>query len=95
MASLGGHHVQARTGRELTWQCVYEIVGEADLAYVAVITEGRNYLGQHEATLRFDPAGIPANAIVRMNMVQHLDRTTFGEGVPPDPRWVGWYGPYL
>jgi len=45
MPTLGGKHVQARTGRELTWWCVYEVVGEAELSYTAVINEGRDYLG--------------------------------------------------
>ena len=95
MATLGGKHVQARTGRELTYQCAYEVVGDAELSYFAIINEGRDYLGEHEATLRYDPFGIPVKAIVRMNLLKHLDRTTFGEGQPPDPRWIGWYGPYL
>jgi hypothetical protein len=95
MATLGGKHTQADTGRELTYQCVYEVVGQTDLSYLAVVTEGRNYLGRHEAALRFDPSGIPVKSAVRMNLLRHLDRTTFGQGVPPDPKWIGWYGPYL
>jgi hypothetical protein len=39
--------------------CAYEVAGEAELAYVAVVNEGRNLLGQQEATLHFDPFGIP------------------------------------
>lgn len=94
MASIGGKHHQARTKRELTYWCAFDIV-ENELVYVAVISEGRDYLGQHEARLPFDPSGIPARDLVRMVMLRHLDRTTFGEGKPPDPRWIGWYGPYL
>ena len=95
MATLGGKHVQTSSGRELTYQCVYEVVGDAELSYVAVISEGLNNLGQHEATLRYDPDDFPAKATVRMNLLRHLDRTKFEEGVPPDPEWIGWYGPYL
>ncbi len=50
---------------------------------------------QHEATLRFDPFGIPVKSFVRMNLIRHFDQTSFGEGVPPNPEWIGWYGPYL
>ena len=95
MPTLGGKHVQASTGRELTWWCTYEVVGEAELTYVAVISEGRNHVAQHEATLRYDPYGIPAKSVVRMNLLKHLDRTSFGEGHPPDSQWTGWYGPFL
>jgi putative DNA primase/helicase len=31
-----------RTRRELTWWCAYEVVGEAEPSYVAVISESRN-----------------------------------------------------
>jgi len=95
MATLGGKHVQARTGRELTYQCVYDVVGENEITYFAAISEGWNGLGQHEARFRFDPFGVPAKSVVRMNLLSYLDRTTFGEGVPPDPTWIGWYGPHL
>ena len=95
MATLGGKHHQSRTRRELTYWCAYEIVEATDLVYVAVISEGLNHLGQHEATLRYDPTGIPAKDLVRMDMLKHLDRTSFEEGKPPDARWIGWYGPYL
>ena len=94
MATLGGKQVQVGTGRELTFWCADEVVGEAELSYVAVIDEGRNLLGQHDATLRFDPSGIPAKSVVRMNLLTHLDRTSFGQGKAPEPRWIGWYGPY-
>jgi hypothetical protein len=89
MPTLGGKHVQARAGRELTWWCAYEVVGDAELCYVAVIREGRNLLGQHEATLRYDPTGIPAKSVVRMNLLKYLDRTSFGKGKAPDPKWIG------
>jgi hypothetical protein len=89
MPTLGGKHVQARTGRELTYQCVYEVVGEAELSYVAVISEARDHVGQHEATLRYDPTGIPAKSVVRMNLLKYLDRTSFGKGKAPDPKWIG------
>ena len=95
MANLGGKHVQAESGRELTYRCVYEVVGDTDLAYVAVVAEGLNYLGRHEASLRYDPFGIPVKSVVRMNLLRHLDRTTFGQGVLPGPKGIGWYGPYL
>jgi len=94
MATLGGKHLQAGTGRELTYWCAYEVVGGTSIFYVAVINEGMSLLGQHEATLRYDPKGIPAKAIGRTNILQHLNRTAFGEGQLPDPQWMGWYGPY-
>jgi hypothetical protein len=92
IANLGGKHIQARTGRELTYQCIYEVVGNVELFYGAVINEGRDYLGQHEATLRCDPSGVPAKSVVRLNLLKHIDRTAFGEGQPPNPQWIGWYG---
>ena len=95
MATLGGKRIQARTGRELTYWCAFEVVGETDLCYVAIVNEDLALLGQHEATLRYDPYGIPADAIVRMNIFKHIDQRRFGEGKFPDPRWIGWYGPYL
>jgi len=95
MSTLGGKHLQARRGRELAYWCAYAIVDETQLSYVAVINVGLALLGDHEATLRYDPAGIPAKAIVRMNLLRRLDQTSFGVGTLPDPQWVGWYGPYL
>jgi hypothetical protein len=94
MATLGGKHAQAQTARELTFSCSYEVVGEVEIAYAATITEGRAFLGLHEATLHFDPSGISAKSAVRMNLLKHLDQTSFGEGKLPDPKWIGWYGPY-
>ena len=95
MATLGGKHSQAHTGRELTYWCAFEVVGETNLCYVATVNEDRALLGQHEATLRHDPYGIPADAIVRMNICQHLDQRSFDKGKLPDPEWIGWHGPYL
>lgn len=95
VANIRGKHVQASTGRELTYWCAYEVVGEAELAYVTVINDGRDYLGRHEATLRYDPFGIPAGAFVRMNLRRFLDRASFRQGKPPDPTWIGWFGPCL
>jgi hypothetical protein len=95
MASLGGKHHQARTRCELTYCCDYEVVDKANLIYVAVICEGLDHLGNHEATLRYDTADIPAMAVVRMAILKYPDQTWFREGKPPDPRWIGWYGPYL
>jgi len=86
MATLGGKHIQAHTGRELTYWCAFEVVGETDLCYVAIVNEDLALLGQHEATLRYDPYGIPADAIVRMNVHKHLDQRAFGEGKLPDPQ---------
>ena len=94
MPTIGGKHVQARPGRELTYWCAYSVSGETTLDYVAVVNEGLALLGQHEETLHFDPGGVPAAALVRTHMVQYLDRTRFDEGTLPDRRWVGWYGPY-
>ena len=93
MATFGSSHVQSRSGRALTFWAAY-LVQETDLCYVAVINDGLALVGQHEATLRFDPSGIPASAVVRLNVSMHIDRTLFGEGRLPDPRWIGWYGPY-
>ena len=92
MATLRGKHAQDRTGRELTYWCAYDVVGEGEDFYIAVINEGRALLGQHEADLRFEPHGIPTKAIVRMNLLKYLDRTSFGEGNLPDAKWIGWYG---
>jgi hypothetical protein len=74
VATLGGKHTQARTGRELTCWCAYELVGEANLSYVAVVNQGRNYLGQREATLHYDPYSIPARSFVRRNLLKYLDQ---------------------
>lgn len=94
MANIGGKHTQAWSRRRLTYWCAYEVV-ENELVYVAAINEGPDHLGQHEATLRYDPSGIPAKDLVRMDLLRHIDRTRFGEGRSPDPRWIGWYGPFL
>ena len=65
MPALRGKHVRASTGRELTYWCAYEVVGEAEVAHVAIINEDHDYLGQHETTQRFDPSGIPDTAVMR------------------------------
>lgn len=95
MPNLGGKHVQARTGRMLTYWCAYALSDETSLSYVAVVNEGLALLGQHEDSLHYDPGGVPAAALVRTRLLQYLDRTRFDEGKLPDRRWVGWYGPCL
>ena len=80
MATLGGMHLQAHTGRELTCWCAFEVVGKTDLSYVATISDGLALLSQHEKTLRYDPFGVPAAAIVQMNVCKHIEQTSFGEG---------------
>ena len=92
MAAIGGKHTQAGTNRVLTYWATFGPTERATLFYAAVISEGIMSLGQHEATFRFDPAGIPAEAVVRMHLLGHLDATSFGAGKPPDPGWIGWYG---
>jgi len=52
MATLGGMHLQAHTGRELTCWCAFEVVGKTDLSYVATISDGLALLSQHEKTLQ-------------------------------------------
>ena len=95
MATIGGVHVQAVTGRAISYWCAYDITERTRLEFVAVFNEGRALRGQHEGQLNFDPYGIPAAAVLRWHMVRHLDGTQFGAGRLPDRRWVGWYGPYL
>ena len=92
MPTLGGKHTQAGTNRVLTYWATFGEVERTTLFYAAVISEGIMSLGQHEATLRYDPAGIPAKAMVRMDLCKYLDRTSFGAGKPPHSRWIGWYG---
>jgi len=60
---------------------------------VALITEDLSLLGHHEAHFA-STRGIPSESRVRMNILGHLDRTIFGEGELPQPRWIGWYGAY-
>ena len=80
MAAIGGKHTQAGTNRVLTYWATFGPTERTMLFYAAVISEGINSLGQHEATLRFDPAGIPAEAVVRMHLRKYLDQTSFGKG---------------
>jgi hypothetical protein len=95
MATLGDKHVQVSTGREFTYWCTFEVAGEIEITFVAVISVRWNALGQHEATLRFVPFGSPVKSVVRMNLLRRLDRTAFGEGVPPNTKWIGRYGSFL
>ena len=92
MAAIGGTHIQADTRRVLDYWATFESTGDTKFFYVAVIRDGQNLVGQHEAMLRFDPTGIPAESLVRMDLLRHIDRTSFGEGKPPHPHWIGWHG---
>jgi hypothetical protein len=95
MANLGGRHKQSGTDREVTYWAAYGPVDGGRLFFAAVFSEGRATLGQYDASLPFDPNGIPAEALVRHALCRYIDKTTFGEGSQPDPRWIGWRPGYL
>lgn len=99
MATLGGKHIQAGTGRELMYWVAYYCNSSATQAhYVAVISERCSgyigVVGEHEDALRVDPAGIPVEPLIRHDVLRVIDRSRFGESRKPDPNWIGWYGPY-
>lgn len=90
MATVGGKHRQAGTGRLVSYWATYGPVdNDRHLFYAASFTEDvYTHLGCHEASLPFDPNGIPSEALVRHHLCRHIDGTEFGEGKRPPPEVI-------
>lgn len=90
MATVGGKHRQAGTGRLIGYWAAYGPVdGVRNLFYTASVSEDiYTHFGSHEATLRWDPDGIPGETLIRQHLCRHIDRTPFGAGKRPPPEVI-------
>jgi hypothetical protein len=65
MATLGGKHVQARTGRELTCQCICEVIEEAVLRGVRKLADSVRKWGSPVRVCGFGRASNPDHSAMR------------------------------
>jgi hypothetical protein len=100
MAILRGSHLQASTGRRLSFRVDYEPVSDREVFYSCYISEpsegmfGSLEQGSHlDGTVLVGPDCVPVELAIRSRVLSHIERTDFGLWRPPPPSWIGWYGP--